>query len=351
MSMSDTTRLPSSLSETDLPPVGGSSSRLFLMLSFIGMFIMTISALGLATHQGWFRTPPLPTAIVPIDWPQDPLITATARRPLSSHGLTPAPDPRLIEIIPEGTLPIRADDGATPLKIYARPLPPLIEANSKMPTVALILRGAGIGQLATLEASLRLPPDISFALSPYAREIGRQLDEIREEGHEVFLDIPVMSRNQGFEDLGPEALVPAAGEAENLARLKWSMARVAGYAGLLALPGSADIISADLKDLLFKQAEARGLGLIVHSPIEPLSLASQPEQAAIDISIARDAPAAMIDNALDQLTADAQHKGSAIGVAVITPLAIERLKKWSEGLSAKGVRLVPASAALMRAGQ
>jgi hypothetical protein len=66
MSTSDTTRLPSSLSEMDSPQVEGSSSRLFITLSLVGMLIMTMGALGLATHQGWFRTPPLPTAIVPI---------------------------------------------------------------------------------------------------------------------------------------------------------------------------------------------------------------------------------------------------------------------------------------------
>ena len=192
---------------------------------------------------------------------------------------------------------------------------------------------------------------MSFALSPYAREIDRQVDEIREEGHEVFLDIPIMARDQNYEDAGPKALLPAAPEAENHSRLKWSMARVAGYAGLLAVSGSDSVISADLKDLLIKQAETRGLGLITDSRRETSTPPSQSEHATIDVSIGRDMPASQIDNVLERLTAEAKRNGSAIGVAVITPLAIERLRKWSEGLAAQGVRLVPASAVLLRTGQ
>jgi len=351
MSISDATGLSSSLSHAEPTFSGRSSHRFLFGLIISGSLAISIIALALAWHNGWFRVPPLPTVTVPIDWPQDPLITATARRTVTSHGLAPAPDPRLIEIIPDGVLPIRAADGATPLNVYARPMPPQASTATKTPSVSLILRGAGIGQLVTLEASLRLPGEMSFALSPYAREIDRQVDEIREEGHEVFLDIPIMARDPNYEDAGPKALLPTAPEAENHSRLKWSMARVAGYAGLLAVSGSDSVISADLKDLLTKQAETRGLGLITDSRRETSTPPSQSEHANIDVSIGRDMPASQIDNVLERLTAEAKRNGSAIGVAVITPLAIERLRKWSEGLAAQGVRLVPASAVLLRTGQ
>jgi uncharacterized protein len=349
MSISDATGLPSSLSPAEPMSSGRSSHRFLVSLMIAGSCAISLIAFALAWHSGWFRVPPLPTVTVPIDWPKDPLITATARRTLTSHGLAPAPDPRLIEIIPDGVLPIRAEDGATPLGVYARPMPPQANTAAKTPSVSLILRGAGIGQLVTLEASLRLPGEISFALSPYAREIDRQVDEIREEGHEVFLDIPIMARDQNYEDAGPKALIPAAPEAENHSRLKWAMARVAGYAGLLAVSGSDTVISTDLKDLLAKQSETRGLGLITDSRSEPSSPLALSEHATIDISIGRDMPATQLDNALERLTAEAKRNGSAIGVAVITPLAIERLKKWSEGLAVQGVRLVPASAMLLQA--
>lgn len=351
MSMSDATRLVSpSSSSRSTSSTDSSKWTTFALIIFIFSAIGSGAAL-FVWKSGWLYSPPLPLATITIEWPQDPLITATARRPLSTHGLTPAPDPRLIEIIPEGALPVRGEEGATPLRVYARPLPPRSITEPRSPMVSLILRGAGIGQLATLEATLRLSPDISFALSPYAREIGRQLDEIREEGHEVFLDIPIMARDQGLEDVGPKALIPAAGEAENLAHLKWSMARVTGYAGLVALPAAGEMVSADLKDLLAKQAETRGLGLIAHAPTEPSSQAVRQEQATIDVVIARDASAATIDSALARLTTRAKNNGSAIGVAVVTPLAIERLRKWSEGLTDQGVRLVPASAILLRSGR
>ncbi|MFM8606616.1 MAG: divergent polysaccharide deacetylase family protein [Hyphomicrobiales bacterium] len=348
MSMSDATSLPSL--DSSSPTVSESLSRSYapFVIAASVLCLMTIGAIGLAWHGGWFRAPPLPNVIVPIEWPQEIVVTGTSRRTVSQHGLAPAPDPRLIEIIPEGVLPIRAEDGATPLKVYARPLPPQAEPATTEPRVAIILRGAGIGQLATLEAILRLPSDMSFALSPYAREIDRQSGEIREEGHEVFLDVPLISREQVFEDSGPKALMPAAGDAENLTRLKWSMARVAGYAGLLAISGSDGLITPDVKDLLARQAETRGLGLVTHSRPDKTTSAPQNNHARITSLIHRDLPPNGIDEALERLTAEAKKNGSALGVAVITPLAIERLKKWSEGLAAQGVRLVPASSVLLQ---
>ena len=328
----------------------GSIAALYktLLFGLAAFALMTLGVTVFALYSGWFRAPSFPSVIVPLEWPQEIVVTGVTRHPASPHGLSPAPDPRLIEIIPEGVLPIRADDGATPLAVYARPFAPQAEAASTTPRVAIIVRGAGIGQLATLEANLRLPGEVSFALSPYAQDIDRQASEIREEGHEVFLDVPLISREQIFEDAGPKALMSAAGEAETLARLKWSMARVVGYAGLVAISGSDGMVAPDVKDLLARQAETRGLGLITHSPPEPVTLPSSAHHARINILIHRDLTSKGIDEALERLTADAQQKGVAMGVAVITPLAIERLKKWSEGLTAQGVRLVPASAVLLQ---
>ena len=348
MSMSEATPLPSlESSSPTVYPIPSSNQSLFRLV-ISALTLMTVAAVSLAWHSGWFRTPPLPNVTVPIEWPQATSAQIMARRPLSPHGLPPAPDPRLIEIIPEGVLPIRADEGVTPLRVYARPLPPQADMASALPRVAMILRGAGIGQLATLEATLRLPSDMSFALSPYAHEIDRQSGEIREEGHEVFLDVPLLARDQNFEDAGPKALMPTAGDAENLSRLKWSMARFAGYAGLLAISGSDGVVTSDVKDLLARQAETRGLGLVTSSPLDLTTPASPNAHARISILIHSDISSTGIDDALERLTAEAKQKGSALGVAVITPLAIERLKKWSEGLAAQGVRLVPASAVLLQ---
>lgn len=119
MSMSEATPLPSLESSSPTAIQGSSGPHASFAIAMSVLTLMTLGALGIAWHKGWFRAPPLPTVIVPIDWPGEPIVTSAARRPLSPHGLPPAPDPRLIEIIPEGVLPIRADDGATPLSVYA----------------------------------------------------------------------------------------------------------------------------------------------------------------------------------------------------------------------------------------
>ena len=154
MSMSEATPLPSLDAVSPKASSPPSQSHIPFLFVMSGLALMTVAAIGMAWHGGWFHTPTLPIVTVPIEWPQETVVTGVARRPMSPHGLAPAPDPRLIEIIPEGVLPIRADDGATPLSVYARPLPPQADTASTQPRVAIILRGAGIGQLATVEAKI-----------------------------------------------------------------------------------------------------------------------------------------------------------------------------------------------------
>jgi uncharacterized protein len=51
-----------------------------------------------------------------------------------------------------------------------------------------------------------------------------------------------------------------------------------------------------------------------------------------------------IEAALARLLDRARKRGSAIGVASASPISVELLARWANGLEAKGVALVPLSA-------
>jgi polysaccharide deacetylase 2 family uncharacterized protein YibQ len=52
---------------------------------------------------------------------------------------------------------------------------------------------------------------------------------------------------------------------------------------------------------------------------------------------------------LTRLEALARRQGGAIGVAAALPASVERIARWSAGLEARGVALVPVSAMMARA--
>lgn len=327
--------------------------QIYLLVSIaigalLGCAVIVIALL--IAHRG-YRPPEPPVAIAPIEW------SLSAPRPPADHlpsvqkGAAVIPDPQLIEIAPEGLLPIRGETGATSFHSYRRLPAPAGSGQTALPQVAIILKEAGIGQLATLEASLRLAPDISLALSPYARDLDRQVDDIREAGHEYFIDVPVMAAPSSQKDRGPKALAPDLSEAENLIRLKWAMTRVTGYIGLLTLTETGDALPRPIETLVSQQSAARGLGVVFDQETEKQRrLIPEILQAGTDQFLKREMSAAQIDAALKALEHKAQAQGHALGVAVLTPLAIERIRLWSEGLSARHIRLVPASALVKSSG-
>ena len=56
-----------------------------------------------------------------------------------------------------------------------------------------------------------------------------------------------------------------------------------------------------------------------------------------------------IEAALARLLDRARERGSAIGVASASPMTVERLARWANGLKAKGFALVPLSALMSSA--
>ena len=70
---------------------------------------------------------------------------------------------------------------------------------------------------------------------------------------------------------------------------------------------------------------------------------------AADVVIDADPTPEAVEAALTRLEALARRRGGAIGVASALPASVERIARWSAGLEARGVALVPVSAMMARA--
>jgi hypothetical protein len=58
-----------------------------------------------------------------------------------------------------------------------------------------------------------------------------------------------------------------------------------------------------------------------------------------------------IDDALSKLEAIAAERGSAVGLAELQTVSIERIARWAKAAEARGIRIVPLSAILTRTKQ
>jgi len=270
-----------------------------------------------------------PTALVPAAPPAQP--------PAPQRGLAAAPDPRLVEESVFGILPKIGADGSKASDVYARPVTPIPAAGSHQPMIAILLLRSGIGQVVTTEAALSLPPQVSFSISPYAGEIQRQVTDIRTEGHEVFVEVPTSGQSSTSIDPGPHAIDDTLPDGENRDRLHWILGRFPGAIGLISGPDTA---SASMSvRLLHSEADQRGLFWV------PLHGVEKNEPTSV-IRLDPESPPEMMDHSLKLLEDAAARTGSAIAIAEMGPVAIDRLGAWAAGLEKKGIRLVPVSAVL-----
>lgn len=263
--------------------------------------------------------------------------------------LAPSPDPRLTERSRYGMLPKTGADGATPLQVYARPLG--IQTLAKPAgRVALLVGGLGISQSGTSDAIAKLPGAVSLAFAPYGQELERTVQRARSEGHEVLLQVPMEPFDYPDNDPGPHTLLTGPKAAENLDRLHWALSRFTGYVGVVNFLGGR--LTADEQALSPVLREISGRGLMVvddgSSSRSLLAISAQKAQIPalkVDRVIDTLQRADAIDKELANLEGLARDRGIVVAAASALPVSIERIARWARTLEAKGIVIVPISAA------
>jgi uncharacterized protein len=268
--------------------------------------------------------------------------------------LDAAPDPRLIETSRAGPLPRVGADGARPFEVYARPVLLDPRLKSGAPRIALMVGGLGLNDEGTEAAIAKLPGAVTLGFAPYGAAISERAAEAREAGHETALQAPMEDFADGAGDPGPHTLKTSASDGDNLDALHWLMSRFTGYVAVVNHLGGK--FTADAKEIspVLTEIAARGLGYL-DDGASPRSVApdvaaalAMPSARADLIVDANPAPEA-IEAALARLLDRARERGSAIGVASASPMSVERLARWANGLESKGVALVPLSALMSNA--
>ena len=267
------------------------------------------------------------------------------------RALLPAPDRDLIEKGKDGFLPIIGRDGRQSWQVYARPF----DLADKRPRVALVVSELGPSPTSIDTAINHLPAAVSLAFVPYRRGLGNWIEQARNAGHEVLLDLPMEPTTYPNDDPGPEALLTALDPPANLERLNWVMSQATGYVGFVALMGSRFSTSHDDMLPILTSLQKRGL-LYVDNRSSPQTvvpdIATEIGLAASSANRQLDSPADLsrpvIDKKLSELEDIAKHNGSALGITHPYPIVMERIGVWAQSVEDRGVVLAPVSAIIDR---
>jgi polysaccharide deacetylase 2 family uncharacterized protein YibQ len=267
-----------------------------------------------------------------------------------SVNLPPVPVAELVEESQYGPLPKVAADGRRPIDVYARPSRYAAAQAGAPPRIALLVTGFGLPDAPNPNVLDGLPPTVSVAYGAYGRSLQDGVSQARAKGHEVLLQIPLEPNNYPTEDPGPHTLLTSLPPEENLKRLQWLMSRYTGYVGVTNHMGAKFEATRDSLLPVFEELKRRGLLYVDDGTVQGSAAPNIASSIGLDYSVATvqiDAQSAGdIAKQLAQLEAAAMQRGVAIGVARAKPATIKQLAEWAGKLEAKGIVLVPVSAAV-----
>jgi len=259
-------------------------------------------------------------------------------------------DPKLLEKSRYGMIPV-ATDGLKPFTAYAADADRAKAA--KMPVVAIVIGGLGVGAAKTTDAIMKLPGAVTLAFTPYGADPSKLAERARAQRHEILLQIPMEPYDYPDNDPGPQTLLATLGPDQNLDRLYWHMSRLQGYVGVANFMGARFVATENAMQPIVGEAAKRGLaffddGAAPRSVASALATGQAMPFAKGDVAIDAVPTAVEIDHALAKLESLAKERGTAIGTASALPVSIERLGAWIKGLDSKGILLVPLTTAMLK---
>jgi polysaccharide deacetylase 2 family uncharacterized protein YibQ len=286
---------------------------------------------------------------------QDVVIGSDAADKASAEPAPPATamtgiDQRLLEKSRYGMIPVAAD-GLKPFTVYAA------EADrtkaAKMPVVAIVVGGLGVGAAKTADAIMKLPPAVTLAFTPYGADPAKLTERARAQRHEILLQIPMEPFDYPDNDPGPQTLLTTLTPEQNIDRLYWHLSRFQGYAGIANFMGARFTATDAVMQPIIREAAKRGLGYLddgssPRSTAPSLTAAQSMPFAKADFTIDAVPTSAEIDRTLVKLETLAKERGLAVGVASALPISIERLAAWIKTLETRGIMLVPLTTAMLK---
>ncbi|MGB1025287.1 MAG: divergent polysaccharide deacetylase family protein, partial [Rhodospirillaceae bacterium] len=259
--------------------------------------------------------------------------------------LPPAPRTEMLRQSRFGDLPVIGPNNAIPWRVYARPF----EGDASLPRVGVIITGLGQRSEPTEAAIGGMPPDVTLAFDPYARDLAVWMGRARQGGHETLLELPVEGRSFPAEDPGPLALMSMLPEIENKRRLEVVMSRAGGYVGLLATEGGQFTDNPALMRPILQDMKTRGLMYVHQGAANAVNTNGDvlPAVASVTLPLDSEPFTRAVDERLSYVESVARAQGFAVIITEATPLTLYRLSRWLDTLPEKGLVLAPASALVL----
>lgn len=254
------------------------------------------------------------------------------------------PNEDLLEEVPEGKIPVIGLDGTRPMEQYARPW-----SGARGTRIAIVVGGLGLSQTGTQRAIRKLPGEVTLAFAASGNSLARWMQDARNDGHELLLQMPMEPFDYPQNDPGPYTLRTDTGRQKALADLHRAMARITNYTGIVNFMGGRFLADADALEPVMRDIAGRGLlflddGSSAQSLSGTIAGAIEAPHAFADLQLDGELSQEAILKKLDELERIARRNGTAIGIASAFDESVDAIARWCEEAGGRGIEIVGVAA-------
>jgi polysaccharide deacetylase 2 family uncharacterized protein YibQ len=211
--------------------------------------------------------------------------------------------------------------------------------------IAIVVQGLGLSEAATNAAIAILPPAVTLSFSPYAHDLRQWLQQAKEHGHEVLVEVPMESNSFPADDPGPLGLMTDLPPKEIADRFATILKTCPGAIGIDDISGSKFREAPAMGDVF---AKLKQLNLIYVQGEPGAHGTPSVPNAVADIIVDERPFRAAIDARLDYAERLAKYQGSTVAVMTPKPVSFERLALWLTQIDKKNITLAPISQVLVQ---
>ena len=228
-------------------------------------------------------------------------------------------------------LPRIGKNGEKPWIKYSRELKTTTQGYFK---IAIVVGNLGLDKALTETLGEGLPSNISFSFSTYAKNIAQQIRAARLQGHETYIDLPLLSRDFLRADTGPKAIDIRAGTDTVIEMLFNNIGlKNAAFGGVVINPGVTD----EPRNLEALLTAIRDRGLLALDATDDLNVSITQVDGLVTRRIDLDTRTllsrAELWNSLRQVEFTAMEKGSAVILIDPRPMSLQVIKEWTDSFS------------------
>lgn len=211
------------------------------------------------------------------------------------------------------------------------------------PLIAIVLDDMGPNKENT-ERALKLPPSVTFAFLPYAKDVAVLAAQAKGKGHELLVHVPM--EPAGAVEPGPHALRVTDAPEKILEELRWNLSQLSGYVGINNHMGSRFTADETSMRIVVGELKTRKLLLLDSRTTKDTQAAPIAQQAGVpslsrDVFLDNEEGSGEVTRELERLEKLAREKGSAVAIGHPHPATLDVLQKWLPQAEKRGIKLVP----------